>query len=126
MPERGSASVAAVWESASRRISSLLLYPEAVSAVGRARRTGRLRSRELSRANRQIEALWAELDRVPLNEPLARRAGEVAQVHGLRAYDAVHLASALSVADAETVLVAEDADLLAAARAIGIATAKLS
>jgi hypothetical protein len=42
----------------------------------------------------------------------------------LRAYDAVHLASAVSVADAELVVVAADADLLAAARRLGLATAR--
>jgi predicted nucleic acid-binding protein len=113
-----------MWESASRRISTLLLYPEARAAIGRARRIGRLDARDLPRARRRVETLWAELDRVPLSERLARRAGDVAQLHGLRAYDAVHLASAASVADSDTVLVAAGGDLLATARAIGITTAQ--
>jgi len=122
VPEPGSVDVALAWESASRRISTLLLYPEVRAAVGRAQSLGRLTSRELPRARRRIEALWAELDRVPLTERVARQAGEVAQLHGLRAYDAVHLASAVSVADDQTVLIAADGDLLTAAHAIGLAT----
>ena len=123
--EQGSAEVATVWQNADRRISSVVLYPEARAAIGRARRMGRLRRHSLSSARRQIEALWAVVDHFELSEPLARLAGELAEHHGLRAYDAVHLASAVAAADAELVLVAADGDLLAAARRLGLATARL-
>ncbi len=56
---------------------------------------------------------------------LLRGAGDLAEEHGLRAYDAVHLASLEQIADAETVLVAADGDLPAAARARGFTTAQL-
>lgn len=86
---------------------------------------GRLPGRTLASARRRIEALWGAVDRLDVSEPLARLAGELAEHHGLRAYDAVHLASAVSVADAELVLVAADGNLLAAARRLGLATARL-
>ncbi len=122
VPEQGSAEVAAAWLGADRRISSLVLYPEARAAIARARRMGRLRQREHARARRRMEALWGALDRLDLTEPLAREAGELADSHGLRAYDAVHLASAASVADADTVLITADGELLTAARALGLTT----
>jgi predicted nucleic acid-binding protein len=61
-----------------------------------------------------------------MTEELARRAGWFARTQGLRAYDAVHLASAVSVADDEFVLVTADRELVAAAQTIGIASAPLS
>lgn len=122
VPEQGSAEVAAAWLQAERRVSSLLLYPEARAAVGRARRMGRLGQRELAAARRRIDALWAAIDRVEPTAALAHRAGSLAERHELRAYDAVHLASAMSVADADAVLVAADGDLLHAARSVGLTT----
>jgi predicted nucleic acid-binding protein len=87
---------------------------------------GRLGASRLLRAEQRVEALWAGLDRLDMTEELVRRAGGFALSHGLRAYDAVHLASAVSVADDEFVLVAADGDLLTAARAIGLVTAPVS
>lgn len=122
MLEHGAAEVAAAWLGANRRVSSLLLYPEARAAVGRARRMGRLGPRQFGIARRRIEALWAAIDRVELTEELARRAGDLAEQHGLRAYDAVHLASLEDVGDPETVLVSGDQELLEAARSLGFTT----
>jgi predicted nucleic acid-binding protein len=118
--------VASAWLSADRRVSSLLLYPEACAAIARAQRIGRLGGSALLRAERRVEALWAAVDRLEMTEELARRAGGFAQTHGLRAYDAVHLASAVSVADDDVVLVAADRELVAAAQMIGIASVPLS
>jgi hypothetical protein len=73
-----------------------------------------------------VEQLWRDLDPLDLTEGLSRRAGQLSELHRLRAYHAVHLASVASVADRETVLVAADGDLVAAARTLGIATARLS
>jgi len=114
-----------LWLAADRRVSSLLLYPETRAAVGRALRMGRLPPMRLARARRRIEALWLATDRIELTAALARRAGELAEEHGLRAYDAVHLASLLEVADEETILAAADGDLKAAARAVGLTVARL-
>lgn len=83
---------------------------------------GRFPGRTLARARERVEALWGAVDRLDVSEALARLAGDLAESQGLRAYDAVHLASAVSVADAELVLVAADGDLLTAARSLGIAT----
>jgi predicted nucleic acid-binding protein len=123
VPEPGSSHVASLWLRADRRVSSLLLYPEARAAIHRAQRLGRVGGRGVSRAVRRLEALWEGLYVIGVTEELARRAGALAQTHGLRAYDAVHLASVTSAADDEVVLVAADGDLLAAASTIGLVTA---
>jgi len=122
VPEPGATEIAEAWLGAERRVSSLLLYPETRAAVARAQRMGRLASDQLPTVHRRIEALWAAIDRVALTERLARRAGDLAAEHQLRAYDAVHLASLESVEDGEAVLVSADGALLDAARAQGFAT----
>lgn len=86
---------------------------------------GRLDRPRLGRAKQRAEALWEAIDRVEPTIALLRRAGQLAEDHGLRAYDAVHLASVEAIADDETVLVAADGELLAAAHARGITTAPL-
>jgi predicted nucleic acid-binding protein len=80
----------------------------------------------LARARSRLEAFVEALDLVGVTEQLARQAGTIAEAYVLRAYDAVHLASAVAVADDEFVLVAADGELLAAARAIGLVTAPVS
>ena len=52
-----------------------------------------------------VDALCAQVNIVGLDPDLARAAGDLAETHGLRGYDAVHLATALSV-DAASLLVA--------------------
>src|SRR6201999_2901363 len=49
--------------------------------------------------------------------PLARAAGELAERHALRGYDAVHLASALAIEDEGLVVATWDRDLATAALA---------
>jgi predicted nucleic acid-binding protein len=114
--------VAETWLAADRRVSSLVLYPEARAAVGRAQRLGRIPTSRFAIARHRVEALWASLDRVDLTAELAHRAGDLADEYGLRGYDAVHLASLAGVGDAETVLVSADVELLDAAQAMGFAT----
>jgi uncharacterized protein len=58
---------------------------------------------------------------IELSPDLARSAGDLAQQHGLRGYDAVHLAAALTVADEDLVLVTGDVELGAAAQTAAIA-----
>jgi predicted nucleic acid-binding protein len=56
---------------------------------------------------------------IGVDEALAHEAGKLADNHALRGYDAVHLASALSVEDDELVVVTWDRDLAAAALRCG-------
>lgn len=122
VPEPGSTEAITAWDDAEHVVSSLLLYPEARAAIGRAARSHRLGSRALRAARSQLNRLWSEVDRIEITERLAREAGRLAELHALRAYDAVHLASLASVEDRETVLVSADGALLEAARALGFAT----
>ena len=66
---------------------------------------GRIDTDTLRSAVRAIDDLYAELRVIGIDDTLARSAGELAELHGLRGYDAVHLASAISVEDAGLVAV---------------------
>lgn len=126
VPERGSKEARQTWAAADLRVSSILLYPETRSALARAKRGGRIRTpQQLTILRRLIDDLWEDVYRIEVTEEIARGAGELAEMHGLRAYDAVHLASADTVGE-EAVLVAKDGALLAAARERGLETVPLA
>lgn len=80
-------------------------------------------ARQLREARTQVDNLWLDLERIGVTASIARAAGDLAEEHALRAYDAVHLASALSIGDDELAVVSADRELLDAARAIGLNTA---
>ena len=103
--------------------SSRLVYPEARAAVAAARRSGRIAARVLRRAVREIDELVAELRAIGVDADLARAAGELAERHALRGYDAVHLASAVAIGDPELVIATWDDELAAASLECGLAVA---
>lgn len=80
-----------------------------------AHRGGRLDTRTLRNAARGIEALYEELGVIGLDAALARVAGDLAERHALRGYDAVHLASSLAIEDSDLVMATWDRDLAVAA-----------
>ena len=110
-----------LWTESTRVVGVRLIYPEARAALARARRMGRLTRSQLNAAVLELDSLLEEVDVIELSADIARSAGELAQQHGLRGYDAVHLAAALAVADDDLVLVTGDVDLASAAKAAGIA-----
>lgn len=70
-----------------------------------------------------LDRAFASLSVVELDPRLARFAGEVAERFGLRAYDAVHLASVLIADEDETVVLTWDRALAAAATDVGLGLA---
>ena len=121
--EPGSARASRLWDGADRVVSARLVYPEGRAALAQAQRLGRLTARQLRTAVRELDARYGELDLVEVDDHLARRAGELAEAHGLRGYDSVHLAAADRVRDSDLVVVAGDGVLLAAARTEGMSIA---
>ena len=87
---------------------------------------GRIDRDTLRGAVRAIDDFYAELCVIGIDDTLARSAGEIAELHGLRGYDAVHLASVISVEDAALVTVTWDHDLADAAVACGYAVVPAS
>lgn len=130
--EPGSNWVAELWERKEDigLFSANLIDVEVVCALSRAHREGRIgvnRRNELAGAY-ILEAQLA-LDRIIVTEGILRNAHRLALRHPLRAYDAVHLATALDLAERLSwsdvpapVFVSADENLLAAARAEGLVT----
>lgn len=83
----------------------------------------RLTSEDVQQAVSELDSIVLEISYVEVSAELATSAGNLAQTHGLRGYDAVHLASALLVNDDDVALVTGDRDLAAAAQAMGMAVA---
>jgi len=121
--EPGSAAAGRIWDDADRVASSRLVYPESHAALAQARRLRRLTTRQLRQTVIELDRLYGQLDLVELDAELAGQAGALAETHDLRGYDAVHLAAAHRVADADLVFVAGDRPLLAAAAIGGLMTA---
>lgn len=119
--EEGSVVAIALWDEAAVVLGSRLLYPELRAALGRAHRAGRITAAKLAEAKEILVDRMADVDIVEVDERLALAAGELAERLRLRAYDAVHLASALQVDG--TTLATWDGDLIRAAAATGLPVA---
>jgi len=117
--EPGSELAAELWDRAASVVSSQLIYPEARAAAAAAHRRRRITSTTLRRAVDRIDELCTEFDVIGLDPDLAHSAGDLAEAHGLRGYDAVHLATALSVESDSMLLATWDGDLAHAALAAG-------
>jgi predicted nucleic acid-binding protein len=110
-----------VWDRAEVVAASRLVYPEARAAVAAAQRAGRIDPRTLRAAVAAIGDLSSELRVIGIDDALACAAGDLAEKHGLRGYDAVHLASAIAIGDPDLVMATWDRDLGAAALGSGFA-----
>jgi uncharacterized protein len=113
--EEGSDLADELWDAAALKVSSHLIFPEARAALAAASRAGRIDARGLRQAVAGLEAAVASVQLIGVDEALAREAGRLATEHALRGYDAVHLATALSVEDPTLVIVTWDGDLARAA-----------
>ncbi len=120
--EAGSDLATELWNTGQPLAASILAYPEGRAALASARRADRLSERTFDNALAEFEQVRYELVAIGVDEILARQAGELADLLGLRGYDAVHLASALALGG-DVALISWDADLTAAAKQLGLATA---
>ncbi len=124
--EPGSEQAGRLWDASSRVVSVRLAYPEGRAALAQAQRESRITDRGLRQAVREFDRLFDQLDIVEITPGLAHRAGELAEAHALRGYDAVHIAAAEQLLDNDLVVVAGDAAMLRAGQALGLATAATS
>jgi predicted nucleic acid-binding protein len=101
------------------------MFTETASALTRARRARRLTKGREIEFRARLDEIWRSISAVPADWPTVRAAAELCARHRLHALDALHLASALSIAPLIDVFVAGDRRLLTAARAEGFATAEV-
>lgn len=81
--------------------TTAIAHIEAVSALARMRKGGRLSAAQMRARLDELDRLWESLYVHAVSDTLLQRAAESAVGHALRAYDAVHLAGALSFRQGE-------------------------
>ncbi len=121
--ELGSKEVITLTAAAEAVATSLVSRAEVAAALARAVRLGVLDQASGRRAQRRFSREWPDIARVPVSEALVSRAETLAWEHGLRGYDAVQLASALTWQDSigqDAVLATFDRQLWEAAPRAGL------
>ena len=95
--EDGSGLVRRVVRDSDVVATSVVAYAEARSALARKSRSREISRPALTQCKREFERDWLRLHRLPIDETLVRKAGQLAEEHALRALDALHLATADSL-----------------------------
>jgi predicted nucleic acid-binding protein len=106
--------------------TSLLAYAEARAAFARASREGKFAPQVYRRIIGAFEEDWNRYVAVEVTDILVKAAGRLAESRALRGYDALHLASALSLQNQASVPVtfmAFDRQLMTAAKLEGLSSA---
>lgn len=93
--EPGSIEVAETIAKAEMTGTVIISRAEVVAALAKAVRVGVLSSDNASISLQHFRNEWLDLVRVQITEMVVSRADTLAWKHGLRGYDAVHLAAAL-------------------------------
>ncbi|HSJ51328.1 MAG TPA: type II toxin-antitoxin system VapC family toxin [Actinomycetota bacterium] len=119
--EEASEVADAAWDTSDLVATTRLTYAEARAALAAARRSGRLTPAALDESKNELERRFEGLDLIEVTGGVVRSAGDLADRHGLRGYDAVHLASALAAGASDFVLVTWDRELTRAGRTEGMA-----
>jgi uncharacterized protein len=97
--------------------TTAIAHVEATAALARMRKGLRLTPTQLNQAVEDLENIWRGIFSHAVTDALLANAAESARTHALRAYDAVHLAGALSFATGEELTFAcWDKELRKAAR----------
>lgn len=121
--EEGAAQVRAAVDRAESVATSSIAYVEARAAFARRHREGGISSQDHRRTVRRFNLDWPHLVRLEATESLIRAAARAAEVYRLRAYDALHLTSALIFRDrvgGSVVFACYDEGLMAAASRAGL------
>ena len=122
--ERGRQEVIAAVQSAELVAISRIAYAEARAAMARVLREKRTTHAEHRKRVAALNADYAEVLKIEVSEDVVRQAGELAESHALRGFDAIQLASATWLARKTRKpvrLLAFDERVNEAARALGLA-----
>lgn len=126
--EQGSEEARGLASGAEVITTSWLAYTEARSALARKYRGRGLTEDEYRQALREFEKDWDIYAALEVSPGVLREAGDLAEKHGLRSLDAIHLASAVSVLrrsePADLIFSSVDLRLVAAAEVEGLSCAR--
>ena len=121
--ERGSRETIALTADSDMTATSIVSRAEVAAAFAKAVRAGLVKDEVARNAQRRFAEDWPDLARVPVTEALVERAERLSWEHGLRGYDAVQLASALTWQESvgqEIVLATFDQQLWETAKRSGL------
>lgn len=82
-------------DKASLAFTSIVSFPEVMSAVYRAMREGRCSRADMQLVRGEFLRVWPDFQWVRVSEGLIQRAEQLIFRYGLKGYDSMHLASAL-------------------------------
>ena len=121
--EAGREAVIAAVSSSDRIVTSAVAYAEARAGLARRLREGGFSDQEHRGVVTDLDREWGTYTRLPVHDAIARVAGRLAERHALRGFDAIHLASAMHLAERFEGLrfLAFDHRLVNAARDAGVA-----
>lgn len=118
--EAASASCDRLWRLAERRVSSVVVWPEAASALAKAHRLGRLDDDGLRDSIADLERVINECELRNVDRECAESAAGVALRLGLRGFDAVHVDTALQLGGEDFVAVTGDRAMASAWDLLGV------
>jgi uncharacterized protein len=121
--EDGADQARSLWQQAGEIVVSRLAWPEAVAALAAAHRGRRVSGEGYRTATHALRSCFERCTMVSIADPLADRAADLAAGYDLRAADAIHLATALAVTEADSVFVTWDKRLRLAAAQAGLVSA---
>lgn len=116
--EIGTDEVESYWDEDGDVASCQLIVVESTAALVRARQSDRISIATYKSSISLLDNLYARLTIVNIDENLLADACDVTKTEKLRAYDAVHLASALKIG--ADIFASADADLCRAANRQGL------
>jgi predicted nucleic acid-binding protein len=99
LQEAGSEQVIAFFDQHPLIGTAVLTQAEVASALSKAMRSGWVDESAILTAWQDFLTHWPAYIRLPVSAGIVEHAAAIAQQHGLRAYDAIHLASALAWGD---------------------------
>jgi uncharacterized protein len=114
---------------AERVASSILAFPETLSAFSRKRREGELTAREHNAVSNAFRTEWRQWVRIPLDRRLLPEIARILKHYPLTGADAVHMATALlihrrlSTEEGDVLFACNDVQLRAAAESDGLVSA---
>jgi uncharacterized protein len=91
----GSKELRAHTAKAETMATSVVAYPEARAAFARLKVQGISTEAKHQQRLAQLNLDWGDLLRIELVPAVVRSAGDLAEIYGLRGFDAIHMASAL-------------------------------
>jgi uncharacterized protein len=121
--EDGADQVISLWQQAGEVVVSRLAWPEAVAALSAAHRGRRVSDEGYQTATDGLGLCFERCTLVSIADSMVDHAADLAVGYDLRAADAIHLATALAVIEADSVFVTWDKRLRLAAIQAGLVSA---